>query len=151
MDQIKPVPGAQRRGLRASCWRVTVAATVVGTMTAICLGILLGECAAVYVLSVCLSAPKKKWSAQLTVLIVTILKSLLLGTNRGQLSPHTHTNCKGCTQLVFSVSDFKALYPQCRMTRVLCSAPPASPCNSQISSRCPSLPQPSPTTASCSH
>ncbi|NXK13120.1 TMPS9 protease, partial [Herpetotheres cachinnans] len=44
MDQIKPVLGTQRRGPRASCWpwgKVTVAAAVVGSVTALYLGILL--------------------------------------------------------------------------------------------------------------
>ncbi|XP_027639056.2 transmembrane protease serine 9 [Falco peregrinus] len=44
MDQRKPVPGTQRRGPRASCqpwWMVTIAAGVVGSVTALCLGILL--------------------------------------------------------------------------------------------------------------
>ncbi|KAM9265696.1 transmembrane protease serine 9 [Morus bassanus] len=41
MDQIKPVLGTQRRGLRSSCWKVTIAAAVVGSMTALYLGILL--------------------------------------------------------------------------------------------------------------
>ncbi|NWQ86289.1 TMPS9 protease, partial [Burhinus bistriatus] len=41
MDQIKPVLGTQRRGLRVSCWKVTVAAAVVGSVTALYLGILL--------------------------------------------------------------------------------------------------------------
>lgn len=52
MDQIKAVLGTQRRGLRASCWKVTVAAAVVGGVTALYLGILLGKCEAGYVLSV---------------------------------------------------------------------------------------------------
>lgn len=47
MDQIKPVLG--RRGLRASCWKVTITATVVGGVTALYLGILLGECIARHV------------------------------------------------------------------------------------------------------
>ncbi|XP_071583518.1 transmembrane protease serine 9 [Heliangelus exortis] len=42
MDQIKPVLGTQRRGLRLSCWKVTIAAAVVGSVTALYLGILLG-------------------------------------------------------------------------------------------------------------
>ncbi|KAM6294770.1 transmembrane protease serine 9 [Aegotheles albertisi] len=41
MDQTKPVQGTQRRGLRASCWKVTGAAAVVGSVTALYLGILL--------------------------------------------------------------------------------------------------------------
>nr|XP_009681963.1 PREDICTED: transmembrane protease serine 9-like [Struthio camelus australis] len=41
MDQIKPVLGTQRRTLRASCWKVTIAAAIVGSMTALYLGILL--------------------------------------------------------------------------------------------------------------
>ncbi|XP_032858988.1 transmembrane protease serine 9 isoform X3 [Tyto alba] len=41
MDQIKPVLGTQRRGLRASCWKVTAGAAVVGSVTALYLGILL--------------------------------------------------------------------------------------------------------------
>ncbi|XP_009578755.1 PREDICTED: transmembrane protease serine 9, partial [Fulmarus glacialis] len=41
MDQRKPVVGTQRRGLRASCWQVTIAAAVVGSVTALYLGILL--------------------------------------------------------------------------------------------------------------
>ncbi|NXP47763.1 TMPS9 protease, partial [Heliornis fulica] len=41
MDQIKPVPGTQRRGLRASCWKGTVAAVIVGGVTALYLGVLL--------------------------------------------------------------------------------------------------------------
>ncbi|XP_075592296.1 transmembrane protease serine 9 [Balearica regulorum gibbericeps] len=41
MDQIKPVLGTQRRGLRASCWKVTIAATIVGSVAALYLGILL--------------------------------------------------------------------------------------------------------------
>ncbi|NWH61863.1 TMPS9 protease, partial [Geococcyx californianus] len=41
MEQIKPVRGTQRRGLRASCWKVTIAAVVVGSVTALYLGILL--------------------------------------------------------------------------------------------------------------
>ncbi|XP_025961183.2 transmembrane protease serine 9 isoform X1 [Dromaius novaehollandiae] len=40
MDQIKPVVGT-RRSLRASCWKVTIAAAVVGSVTALYLGILL--------------------------------------------------------------------------------------------------------------
>lgn len=52
MDQIKPVISTQKRGLRASCWKVTAAAAVVGSVTALYLGILLGESAAGYVLSV---------------------------------------------------------------------------------------------------
>ncbi|KAM6040213.1 transmembrane protease serine 9 isoform 2-T2 [Theristicus caerulescens] len=40
MDQIKPVLGTQG-GLRASCWKVTIAAAVVGSVTALYLGILL--------------------------------------------------------------------------------------------------------------
>lgn len=47
MDQIKPVLG--RRGPRASCWKVTITATVVGGVTALYLGILLGECIARHV------------------------------------------------------------------------------------------------------
>ncbi|OXB60001.1 hypothetical protein ASZ78_008137 [Callipepla squamata] len=39
MDQIKPVLG--RRGPRASCWKVTITAAVVGSVTALYLGILL--------------------------------------------------------------------------------------------------------------
>ncbi|XP_021234101.1 transmembrane protease serine 9 isoform X1 [Numida meleagris] len=39
MDQIKPVLG--RRGPRAICWKVTITATVVGSVTALYLGILL--------------------------------------------------------------------------------------------------------------
>lgn len=65
MDQLKPVPGTQGRGRRVSCWKVTVAAAVVGSVTALYLGILLGECVAGCVLSVYL-LQKKKWSAQLT-------------------------------------------------------------------------------------
>uniref|UniRef100_A0A8B9S3R7 Transmembrane serine protease 9 n=1 Tax=Apteryx owenii TaxID=8824 RepID=A0A8B9S3R7_APTOW len=42
MDQIKPVLGTRRR-LRSSCWKVTIATAVVGSMTALYLGILLGE------------------------------------------------------------------------------------------------------------
>ncbi|KAM6395975.1 transmembrane protease serine 9 [Rhynochetos jubatus] len=41
MDQIMPVLGTQRRRLSASCWKVTVAAAVVGSVTALYLGILL--------------------------------------------------------------------------------------------------------------
>ncbi|XP_009878884.1 PREDICTED: transmembrane protease serine 9 [Charadrius vociferus] len=41
MDQIKPVLSTQKRGLRASCWKVTTAAAVVGSVTALYLGILL--------------------------------------------------------------------------------------------------------------
>ncbi|XP_049663063.1 transmembrane protease serine 9 isoform X3 [Accipiter gentilis] len=41
MDQIKAVLGTQSRGLRASCWKVTIAAAVVGGVTALYLGILL--------------------------------------------------------------------------------------------------------------
>ncbi|NWR76480.1 TMPS9 protease, partial [Centropus unirufus] len=41
MEQTKPVLGAQRRGLRVSCWKVTAAAAVVGGVTALYLGILL--------------------------------------------------------------------------------------------------------------
>ncbi|NXX43733.1 TMPS9 protease, partial [Tricholaema leucomelas] len=41
MDQLKPVVVPQRRGLRGSCWKVAVAATVVGTVAALYLGILL--------------------------------------------------------------------------------------------------------------
>ncbi|XP_009637181.1 transmembrane protease serine 9 [Egretta garzetta] len=41
MDQLKPVPGTQGRGRRVSCWKVTVAAAVVGSVTALYLGILL--------------------------------------------------------------------------------------------------------------
>ncbi|XP_075579927.1 transmembrane protease serine 9 [Pelecanus crispus] len=41
MDQIKPVLGSQRRGLRASCWKVTIAAAAVGSVTALYVGILL--------------------------------------------------------------------------------------------------------------
>ncbi|XP_025924770.1 transmembrane protease serine 9 isoform X2 [Apteryx rowi] len=40
MDQIKPVLGTRRR-LRSSCWKVTIATAVVGSMTALYLGILL--------------------------------------------------------------------------------------------------------------
>ncbi|NXF37231.1 TMPS9 protease, partial [Nyctibius bracteatus] len=41
MDQLKPALGTQRRGLRVSCWKVTVAAAAVGSVTALYLGILL--------------------------------------------------------------------------------------------------------------
>ncbi|XP_010005565.1 PREDICTED: transmembrane protease serine 9 [Chaetura pelagica] len=41
MDQIKPVVGPQRRGLRVSCWKLTIAAAVAGGVTALYLGILL--------------------------------------------------------------------------------------------------------------
>ncbi|KAM6236138.1 transmembrane protease serine 9 isoform 2-T2 [Porphyrio hochstetteri] len=41
MDQIKPVLSTQRRGLGASCWKVTIAAAIVGSVTALYLGILL--------------------------------------------------------------------------------------------------------------
>lgn len=38
-----------------------------------------------------ISAPKKKWSAQLTVLVAKVLKSLLLRTKCGQLTPPPET------------------------------------------------------------
>ncbi|XP_041879149.1 transmembrane protease serine 9 isoform X1 [Corvus kubaryi] len=41
MDQIKPGQGTQRRRLGACCWKVTAAAAVAGSATALCLGILL--------------------------------------------------------------------------------------------------------------
>ncbi|NXN96832.1 TMPS9 protease, partial [Rhinopomastus cyanomelas] len=42
MDQTKPVPDPQRRGLRACCWKITTAAAaVVGGVTALYLGVLL--------------------------------------------------------------------------------------------------------------
>ncbi|XP_054038261.1 transmembrane protease serine 9 isoform X1 [Rissa tridactyla] len=41
MDQEKAVLGTQRRGPRARCWKVTVATAVVGSVTALYLGILL--------------------------------------------------------------------------------------------------------------
>lgn len=50
MDQVKPVPG--RKGRKASCWKLTVVAAVVGSVMALYLGILLGECTAGGVLSV---------------------------------------------------------------------------------------------------
>ncbi|KAM4657575.1 transmembrane protease serine 9 [Amazona ochrocephala] len=41
MDQVKPELGTQRSGLRGSCWKGTIAAAVVGSVTALYLGILL--------------------------------------------------------------------------------------------------------------
>ncbi|XP_069734093.1 transmembrane protease serine 9 isoform X2 [Phaenicophaeus curvirostris] len=41
MEQIKPGLDGQRRGLRAGCWKVIAAAAVVGSVTALYLGILL--------------------------------------------------------------------------------------------------------------
>ncbi|XP_033926697.1 transmembrane protease serine 9 isoform X1 [Melopsittacus undulatus] len=41
MDQVKPELGTHRRGLSASCWKGTIAAAVVGSITALYLGILL--------------------------------------------------------------------------------------------------------------
>ncbi|KAM7081156.1 transmembrane protease serine 9 isoform 2-T2 [Ciconia maguari] len=67
MDQIKPVLGTQRRGLRASCWKVTVAAAVVGSVTALYLGILLGECAAGHLPSLAAYHPAGETSFEHTV------------------------------------------------------------------------------------
>lgn len=50
MDQVKPVPG--RKGRKASCWKLTVVAAVVGSVMALYMGILLGECTAEAVLLV---------------------------------------------------------------------------------------------------
>ncbi|NXR77907.1 TMPS9 protease, partial [Pycnonotus jocosus] len=41
MDQTKPGQSSQRRRLGACCWKVTAAAAVAGSATALCLGILL--------------------------------------------------------------------------------------------------------------
>ncbi|NWV26852.1 TMPS9 protease, partial [Origma solitaria] len=41
MDQRKPGQGTQKRSLGACCWKVTAAAAVVGSASALCLGILL--------------------------------------------------------------------------------------------------------------
>ncbi|XP_054252206.1 transmembrane protease serine 9 isoform X2 [Indicator indicator] len=41
MDQLKPVVVTQRRGVRGSCWKVAVAAAVLGSVAALYLGILL--------------------------------------------------------------------------------------------------------------
>ncbi|XP_071434162.1 transmembrane protease serine 9 [Pithys albifrons albifrons] len=41
MDLMKPGQGTQRRRLRACCWKATAAAAIVGSATALCLGILL--------------------------------------------------------------------------------------------------------------
>lgn len=59
MEQMKPVLSTQSRGPRPSCWKVTAAAAVVGSVTALYLGILLGECAARYLLSACLLKEKR--------------------------------------------------------------------------------------------
>ncbi|NWS77009.1 TMPS9 protease, partial [Crotophaga sulcirostris] len=42
MEQVKPTLSTQRRGQRGGCWKVTIAAAVVGSVTALYLGILLG-------------------------------------------------------------------------------------------------------------
>ncbi|XP_072775607.1 transmembrane protease serine 9 isoform X5 [Taeniopygia guttata] len=43
MDQPKPGQGTQRRRVGACCWKVTAAAAVAGSATALCLGILLAS------------------------------------------------------------------------------------------------------------
>lgn len=102
MDQIKPEQGTQRRRLGACCWKVTAAAAVVGSTTALCLGILLGESAATY---------KETWSA---LLIAKIPKILLPRTKFRHLSAlltkTTRAVVSSCSQYVtlehfiFSVS-----------------------------------------------
>lgn len=118
MDQIKPGKGTQRKRLGACSWKVTAAAAVAGSATALCLGILLGECAARYILSVyhskrevvCTAHSKNPQNPPTEIKMQTPFCTV-------------RKNYKGCSQLMFSVCDFGALYLQCVMIHMLYSFP----------------------------
>ncbi|XP_009282561.1 PREDICTED: transmembrane protease serine 9 [Aptenodytes forsteri] len=107
MDQIKPVLGTQRRGLRASCWKVTVVAAVVGSVTAFYLGILLachptGETSfehTVELRGITFNSSLQMENSDYYRVLTPALERLFLSSFQDS---HLDRSCTGCTILGYS-------------------------------------------------